>query len=246
MEYHEGFVYHIKDAYFQKVHDEKLMQNKENGHFRPTFYCLKDEKTSLLWVVPMSSRVDKYQAIVNKQESKYGSSLGIYIGEFDGKMNAFLIQNMFPITEQYLDHVHTRNGNPVPVKASVRQEVVKRMKKAKQLIARGKKVVFPDVVRLESMMQAELLQRAVQAESNGSSASEVDSKGATPYYLMKATHEEIESLRRNGIPLQSSSKGTDENGKIIIRFDKSLKERAIEIIKGTSKQSIKPPPKGKT
>lgn len=48
MEYKEGYVYHIKDSYFEKVKDDKLMKNKENGNFRPTFFCLKDEKTSLL------------------------------------------------------------------------------------------------------------------------------------------------------------------------------------------------------
>ena len=29
MIYQEGYVYHIKDEYFEKVKDDKLMQNKE-------------------------------------------------------------------------------------------------------------------------------------------------------------------------------------------------------------------------
>lgn len=48
MVYQEGYVYHIKNEYFKKVKDDKLMQNKENGAYRPTFYCLRDEKTTLL------------------------------------------------------------------------------------------------------------------------------------------------------------------------------------------------------
>lgn len=44
MIYQEGYVYHIKDEYFEKVHDSSLMQNKENGTYRPTFYCLRDTK----------------------------------------------------------------------------------------------------------------------------------------------------------------------------------------------------------
>ena len=44
MIYQEGYVYHIKDEYFEKVQDGHLMQNKENGTYRPTFYCLRDEK----------------------------------------------------------------------------------------------------------------------------------------------------------------------------------------------------------
>ena len=67
MNYQEGYVYHIKDEYFTKVSDPNLMQNKENGNYRPTFYCMRDDKTSLLWLVPLSSRVEKFQAIYDKQ-----------------------------------------------------------------------------------------------------------------------------------------------------------------------------------
>jgi len=38
-----GFVYHIKDLYFDVVKDEKLMRNHEGGAYRPTYFCLKDE-----------------------------------------------------------------------------------------------------------------------------------------------------------------------------------------------------------
>ena len=42
-----GYVYHIKDEYFTKAQDDMLMQNKEGGNYRPTYYALKDETTSL-------------------------------------------------------------------------------------------------------------------------------------------------------------------------------------------------------
>lgn len=89
MVYQEGYVYHIKNEYFKKVKDDKLMQNKENGAYRPTFYCLRDEKTTLLWMVPLSSRVEKYQDIYNKQVEKYGNCLTIILAEFDGKKIVF-------------------------------------------------------------------------------------------------------------------------------------------------------------
>lgn len=85
MIYQEGYVYHIKDEYFEKVQDSNLMQNKEGGTYRPTFYCLRDNKTSLLWMVPLSSRVEKFKAIHDKQVAKYGKCLTIVLGEFDGK-----------------------------------------------------------------------------------------------------------------------------------------------------------------
>lgn len=73
------------------------MQNKEGGTYRPTFYCLRDNKTSLLWMVPLSSRVEKFKAIHDKQVTKYRKCLTIVLGEFDGKEAAFLLQNMFLI-----------------------------------------------------------------------------------------------------------------------------------------------------
>lgn len=155
--YREGYVYHIKDEFFEKVKDDKLMKNKENGTYRPTFYCLKDETTELLWVVPMSSRVEqKYQALHDKQEERYGESLMIVLGEFDNKKAAFLIQNMFPITEKYLDHVHTKNGNPVPVKVKLQEEVRAKVQKVRGMTKRGKKIVFPDIKRIEAIMLEEL------------------------------------------------------------------------------------------
>ena len=32
-----GYVYHIKDEYFEFAKDEKLMKNHENGNTRPTY-----------------------------------------------------------------------------------------------------------------------------------------------------------------------------------------------------------------
>lgn len=156
MDYQEGYVYHIKDEYFKKANDPNLMQNKEDGNYRPTFYCMRDKETSLLWLVPLSSRVEKFQAIYDKQIEKYGNCLTIVMGEYDGKRAAFLLQNMFPITERYLDHIHTRNNNPVPVKYSIQVEIITKMKRILRLHARGKKVIFPDISRLENLMLNEV------------------------------------------------------------------------------------------
>ena len=152
----EGYVYHINDSYFKKVRDDRLMQNKERGTYRPTFFCMRDEKTSLLWMIPMSTRVEKFRAIHDRQTARYGKCLTIVLGEYDNREAAFLLQNMFPILPHYLDHIHTRNGNPVPVKYSVQQEVKSRVKQIRKLTERGIQVVFPDIVRLEKLMLEEL------------------------------------------------------------------------------------------
>lgn len=61
-----------------------------------------------------------------------------------------------------LDHVHTRNKNPVPVRHFIHKEVTTRMKKLCQLHSKGKKVVFQNIDRLEQIMLAELKDNAIE------------------------------------------------------------------------------------
>ena len=157
-----GYVYHIKDLYFEVAKDDKLMRNHEGGSYRPTYFCLKDEKTGLLWVVPMSSRVEKYQAIVDKDIERHGKCLKIYIGEYANRQNAFLFQNMFPILSKYISHIHKIQQNPVPVNGRLQTLLDRNFREVLRLHKRGAKVVFPDISRLEKLMMDEL---AAESES---------------------------------------------------------------------------------
>lgn len=156
MEYRPGYAYHIRDEYFLKANDSSLMANKENGAYRPTYYCLKDEKTQLIWVVPLSTQMKKYQALYDQKVNRYGECLTIVIGSYDGREVAFLLQNMFPITEEYIDHIHTRKGNPVPVHRTIQGVMEANMRKIRPMIERGVSIVFTDAKRLQDIMLAEL------------------------------------------------------------------------------------------
>jgi hypothetical protein len=151
-----GYVYHIKDTYFDAVKDDKLMRNHEGGAYRPTYFCVKDEKTDLLWVIPMSSRLDKYNTVIEKDIQRYGSCLKILIARYGDGQSAFLFQNMFPILPKYIDHIHTVAGMPMAVNPVVQEEIKKRFKEIRRLYARGAKMVFPDITRLEKLMLEEL------------------------------------------------------------------------------------------
>ena len=152
----QGFVYHIKNIYFEIVNDNKLMRNHESGANRPTYFCVKDEKTGLLWVVPMSSQIEKYQAIIDKDIERHGKCLKIYIGEYANKPNAFLFQNIFPILPKYIDHIHVIGKNPVPVSQKLQTIFDRNYRDIMRLHKRGAKVIFPDINRLEKLMIDEL------------------------------------------------------------------------------------------
>lgn len=59
---------------------------------------------------------------------------------------------MFPVTKEYIDHIHTKNGNPVPVKKELQKVIEKNVKSFLMMNAKGLKVTFTDITRLEKMM----------------------------------------------------------------------------------------------
>lgn len=65
MEIKTGYLYHIKDEFFKSVNDNSLMMNHEQGMKRPTYFTIKDKE--ILWFIPISSKVDKYQRIIDKK-----------------------------------------------------------------------------------------------------------------------------------------------------------------------------------
>lgn len=95
-----GF-YFLTEDYFKEFSDCKLIK-KIN---RP-YYVMETDK-DILWAVPLSSKVSKY---VRLQQEKRDKSTGhrcdtLYIASIVGdehNRSAFLIQNMVPITREYL------------------------------------------------------------------------------------------------------------------------------------------------
>lgn len=86
------------------------MSNHERGKSRPPYFTIKDG--DILWFIPISSKVEKYEKILNKKIKKYGKCYTIIIDKIFGDKAAVLIQNAFPTLEKYIDHVHTINNKP--------------------------------------------------------------------------------------------------------------------------------------
>lgn len=124
MEIKEGYVYHIKSYYFEFVNDEKLMKNHEGNSTRPNYFCIKMGNNEIMWFIPMSSKIDKYKAIVKDKIKKYKKCDTIVIGNYKGRDHAFLIQNMFPIISKYIDHIDTVNGKALQVPSETRRQIL--------------------------------------------------------------------------------------------------------------------------
>mgnify|MGYP001026095289 FL=1 len=137
-----GYVYHIKDEYFEFAKDEKLMKNHENGNTRPTYFCIKNTDSKILWFIPMSSKVEKYKKLQEQKIEKNGVCDTIVIGKYRRKEAVFLIQNIFPITEKYIDHIDTIRNQAVAVVEGTQKEITYKVNKIFKLKSKRNKFNF--------------------------------------------------------------------------------------------------------
>lgn len=151
-----GYLYHIKDEYFDIVNDKNLMTNHERGKKRPTYFTIKDN--NILWFIPLSSKVEKYQKIYDKKVEKFGFCNTIMIEEILGNKSAILLQNTFPTLEKYIDHVHTVDGIPVKVPETLSKMILDNFKYLLKLKTRGVNLFFTDIDSIKEQMFKEIEQ----------------------------------------------------------------------------------------
>ena len=123
------------------------MQNHEKGKKRPTYFTIKDNE--ILCFIPISSKVDKYQRIIDKKTKKYGFCNTIIIRKLANEDAAILLQNAFPTLEKYIDHVHTIDGVPLRVPTDLQKEIKKMFKNMIALKKRGVNLFFSDIDELK-------------------------------------------------------------------------------------------------
>ncbi len=154
MKVQTGYLYHIKDEFFDVVNDESLMTNHERGKQRPTYFTIKDN--NILWFIPLSSKVEKYKKIMNNKIKKYGFCNTIFIREILNEKSVILFQNAFPTLEKYIDHVHIINGAPAKVGSILKNEILNNFKHLLKLKSRGYNVFFTDIDKIKKQMLDEL------------------------------------------------------------------------------------------
>ncbi len=151
-----GCFYFIKDTFFEIIDDSELMQNKENGNKRPCYYCFKSKKyDNIIWFIPVSTKVDKYQKIYDnkiQKQIKLGKRPSIdtiVFGKVANTYSAFLIQNMFPVTEKYIESQYIKNKVAIKLANRLQIEIIMKATKVLNLYNHGmKNIIFPDIDRI--------------------------------------------------------------------------------------------------
>ncbi len=149
-----GYLYHIKDEFFDVVNDENLMTNHERGKKRPTYFTIKDK--DILWFIPLSSKVEKYKKIVDKKIEKFGFCNTILIEKVFNNDAAILLQNAFPTLEKYIDHVHTVDNKPAKVPEKLSKIILENFEDLMNLKKRGINLFFTDIDKIKKQMLEEL------------------------------------------------------------------------------------------
>ena len=151
-----GF-YIIKEKFFEEINDPFLKINKAEK--RPHYYCFKEEKTGLLWMIPLSSKIDKYKYLMNKKQEEKGYCDTIHIAKLaNRKESAFLIQDMFPITKKYIDRKYTIASNPLVLNSEhLAKEIENKAKKVMRMLKGGVKFTptQPDIKRIIKFLEDE-------------------------------------------------------------------------------------------
>jgi len=129
----------IKDQFFEDVSDPYLKRNKEGN--RPHYYCFEDTNSGIYWMIPLSSRIAKYRKIMERKEHDGKPCDILHIAKLDNdRESVFLIQDMFPITELYIEREYTIAGNHLMVTSEhTAREIEQKAKRVLGMLKRGVK-----------------------------------------------------------------------------------------------------------
>lgn len=140
-----GRLYFVKDTFYKRFHDCKLMENREvidgKPHKRPCCYLF--EFLNIYWMIPISSKVEKYKVQYQKAMRKYSMCDNISFGYVLGEEKAFLVQNLFPVTEEYINSIYIdkNTGKPIVIPNNLIAELNKKARKKSDITSKEKYLV---------------------------------------------------------------------------------------------------------
>ena len=154
----DGKFYFIKNEFFDFFKDYGLMVNKENGNKRPCYFCFRDRKNKeIIWFVPISTKYEKYKKIYENKKSKSGNRAvyNFVFGKVLGKKSVFLIQNIFPTTEKYIEKKYTNSNIDVEIPTTERDNVIITSLRVVRLAEKGINLPFYNIIEMRDILLKE-------------------------------------------------------------------------------------------
>lgn len=159
-----GKFYFIKDEFYERFKGCGLLENKEvvdgQQHNRPCCYLFQFnlEESDIYWMMPISSKVSKYEAEYQKSMKKYGMCDNISFGYILGEKRAFLPQNIFPVTEKYIDGIYIDKNTllAITIPADLMAELNKKARKKIRYNQQGKKFGMSDIMTIYNVLRKDI------------------------------------------------------------------------------------------
>ncbi|MDR0913892.1 MAG: hypothetical protein LBM65_01810 [Oscillospiraceae bacterium] len=155
-----GTEYFISDEFYELVIEPFLRKNYEKTK-RPHFYIFKEPNTNLFWMVPCSSKIEKYEAIMQKQIKRRNFVQTIKIVTVNGKKQALVFSDMFPVIDKYIVAPYKVKGRNIAITyPKLLNELSDIASRVVTLLRNGVRFTptSPDVLHIEKLMLAELEQ----------------------------------------------------------------------------------------
>lgn len=158
MEILTGYLYFVSDDFFEKIQDPYLKVNYEDTK-RPHYFAFVDNITGLYWLVPCSSKIEKFERLILKKQEQHKPTDTIKIVKIFDRKTALLFQDMFPVTAKYINGQYIKGGQRVRIADSkLIQELEKNAKKIINLLHKGVRFTptQPNITKIEEIMLKEL------------------------------------------------------------------------------------------
>ena len=110
------------------------------------------ENDEIIWFVPISSKVDKYKTIYENKKKKQKKVYNFVFGKVLGKEKTFLIQNIFPTTENYIESKYQNKMQDVEITESLKKEVIEISMNVIKLAKKGINIPFYDILEMKSIL----------------------------------------------------------------------------------------------
>jgi len=149
MKIENGKFYFINNEFIKKYGIKyNLMENKETGNKRPCYFCFKDKiNQNIIWFVPISKQYEKYKFIYENKKQKIGREpLNFVFGIVKDENAVFLLQNMFPTIEKYIEEKYQVRNNDVTISKPIQREIIEKCETILRLEEKNIHVAFSNLI----------------------------------------------------------------------------------------------------
>ncbi len=110
------------------------------------------QNEEIIWFVPISSKVEKYKAIYENKKKIRKKVYNFVFGKVLGKEKAFLIQNVFPTTEEYIESKYQNKKQDVEITEVLKQEIIDTSVNVIKLAKKGISIPFYDIIEMKNIL----------------------------------------------------------------------------------------------